>query len=159
MYKEVLDSFVHGVVLCKTNTIPIWCTRCAFRLMKSLQWCSNRKSWKFEKKCENCKRARCGKILLTDRRATIRSVLKVVYFLRTFWDIFLHSHTQPDPKQGIKIFLWHLLTTFAPSLTLQVSLPFATWPNIDISNMANDKRKFKCGTFNAALDIVRYLQG
>jgi hypothetical protein len=48
-----------------------------------------------------------GKMLLTDRRATIRSVLKVVYFLRTVWDIFLHSHTQPDPKQGIKKFLRH----------------------------------------------------
>jgi hypothetical protein len=23
-----------------------WCTRCAFRLLKSLQWCSGRKSWK-----------------------------------------------------------------------------------------------------------------
>jgi hypothetical protein len=27
-----------------------WCTRCAFRLLKSLQWYSGRKSWKSEKK-------------------------------------------------------------------------------------------------------------
>jgi hypothetical protein len=33
--------------------------------------------------------------------------------------IFLHSHTQPDPKQGIKKFRRHLSTTFVPSLTLQ----------------------------------------
>jgi hypothetical protein len=33
-----------------------WCTRCAFRLIKSLQWCSSRKSWK-SKKCKNCERA------------------------------------------------------------------------------------------------------
>jgi hypothetical protein len=26
-----------------------WCTRCAFRLIKSLQWCSGRKSWKSPK--------------------------------------------------------------------------------------------------------------
>jgi hypothetical protein len=26
-----------------------WCTRCAFRLIKSLQWYQGRKSWKFEK--------------------------------------------------------------------------------------------------------------
>jgi hypothetical protein len=67
-----------------------------------------------------------GKILLTDRRATIRTVLKVVYFLRTtflrkkkkkkkkkartVWGIFLHSHTQSDPKQGIKKFLRHFPT-------------------------------------------------
>jgi hypothetical protein len=27
-----------------------WCTKYAFRLIKSLQWCSGRKSWKSEKK-------------------------------------------------------------------------------------------------------------
>jgi hypothetical protein len=27
-----------------------WCTRCAFRLLKCLQWCSGRKSWKSGKK-------------------------------------------------------------------------------------------------------------
>jgi hypothetical protein len=60
-----------------------------------------------------------GKILLTDRNATIRSVLKVVYFLCTVWGIFLHSHTQPDPKQGIKKFLRHWPSTLVSSLTLQ----------------------------------------
>jgi hypothetical protein len=34
-----------------------WCTRCAFQLFKSLQWCSGRKSWKSEKQIENCERA------------------------------------------------------------------------------------------------------
>jgi hypothetical protein len=42
----------------KINTIPIWCTRCAFRLIMSLQWYSGRKSWKSEtKNCENYIRA------------------------------------------------------------------------------------------------------
>jgi hypothetical protein len=65
-----------------------------------------------------------GKILLTEWRATIRSVLKV-YFLRTktrsFWGMFVHSHTQPDPKQGMKKILRHFATTFVPTLTLQIS--------------------------------------
>jgi hypothetical protein len=33
-----------------------WCTRCTFRLIKSLQWYSVRKRWKFQNK-ENCRRA------------------------------------------------------------------------------------------------------
>jgi hypothetical protein len=42
------DLFLYS---CKTNTIPqLWCTRCAFRLLKSLQWYSGRKSWQSEKK-------------------------------------------------------------------------------------------------------------
>jgi hypothetical protein len=57
-------------------------------------------------------------MLLKDRRTTIRSVLKVVYFLRTVWGIFLHSHTQPDREQGIKKFLRHLPTTLVPSPNL-----------------------------------------
>jgi hypothetical protein len=40
---------------------------------------------------------------------------------RTEWGIFLHSHTQPDPKQGIKKILRHFPTTLVPSLTLQIS--------------------------------------
>jgi hypothetical protein len=39
----------------------------------------------------------------------------------TLWDIFLHPHTQPAPKQGIKIFLRHLTTTRVPSLILKIS--------------------------------------
>jgi hypothetical protein len=39
---------------CQSDVKPIryqfWCTRCAFRLIKSLQWYSGRKSWKSEKK-------------------------------------------------------------------------------------------------------------
>jgi hypothetical protein len=89
------------------------------------------------------------------RRATIRSALKVMHFLRSIWDMY--SHTQPDQKQGIKKFVRHLPTTFVPLLTLQSWFPFATWPSIEISNMANDKRKFKCGTFKAGLDDIRYL--
>jgi hypothetical protein len=34
-----------------------WCTRCVFRLLKSPQWYSGRKSWKTKNNCENCKRA------------------------------------------------------------------------------------------------------
>jgi hypothetical protein len=52
---------------------------------------------------------------MPDRGATIRSVLKVVYFLHIVWSIFLYSHTQPDQKQDIK----NLPTTLVPSLTLQ----------------------------------------
>jgi hypothetical protein len=33
-----------------------WCIRCAFRVIKSLQWYSGRKSWKSENNCEHCKR-------------------------------------------------------------------------------------------------------
>jgi hypothetical protein len=40
---------------------------------------------------------------------------------RTVWGIFLHSHTQSDPKQGIKKFLRHFPTALAPSLTLRIS--------------------------------------
>jgi hypothetical protein len=40
---------------------------------------------------------------------------------RTVWDIFLHFHTQPDPKLGIKIFLRHFPTILVPSLTLKIS--------------------------------------
>jgi hypothetical protein len=40
---------------------------------------------------------------------------------RTFWGIFLHSHTQSDPKQGIKKFLRHFPTALVPSLTLRIS--------------------------------------
>jgi hypothetical protein len=54
------------------------------------------------------------------------SLLEVIYFLRTkkcarFGGIVLHSYTQPDPKQGVKIFLRHFPTTLVPSLTLQIS--------------------------------------
>jgi hypothetical protein len=40
---------------------------------------------------------------------------------RTVWGIFLHSHTQSDPKQGIKKFLRHFPTALIPSLTLRIS--------------------------------------
>jgi hypothetical protein len=30
----------------RTNTLTILCTRCAFRLLKFLKWCSGRKRWK-----------------------------------------------------------------------------------------------------------------
>jgi hypothetical protein len=39
---------------------------------------------------------------------------------RTVWGIFLHSHTQSDPKQGIKQFLRHFPTALVPSLILQI---------------------------------------
>jgi hypothetical protein len=39
----------------------------------------------------------------------------------TVWGIFLHFHTQHNPKQGIKKFLRHFPTTLVPSLTLQIS--------------------------------------
>jgi hypothetical protein len=58
-------------------------------------------------------------------------VLKVVNFLRKkkqnktktrmVWCIFLHSHAQPNSKQGIKKFLRHLPSSLVPSLTLQIS--------------------------------------
>jgi hypothetical protein len=82
-------------------------------------------------------------MLLTDRTATILSVLKVVYFLRTVWSIFLHPHTQPDPKQSIKKFLGHIHhvpTTPVPSLTLLSDFPFPGDQTSRIANIANDKR-------------------
>jgi hypothetical protein len=41
----------------KLMRYQFWCTRCAFRLIKSCQWYSGRKSWN-KKNCENCKRAK-----------------------------------------------------------------------------------------------------
>jgi hypothetical protein len=40
---------------------------------------------------------------------------------RKVWVIFIHFHTKPDSKQGIKKFLRHFPTTLVPSLTLQIS--------------------------------------
>jgi hypothetical protein len=40
-----------------------WCNRCAFRLIKSRQWYSGRKSWN-PKICENCKRVEKTKTVL-----------------------------------------------------------------------------------------------
>jgi hypothetical protein len=40
---------------------------------------------------------------------------------RTVWGIFLHPHTEPAPKHGIKIFLRYFPATLVPSLTLQIS--------------------------------------
>jgi hypothetical protein len=86
-------------------------------------------------------------MLFTDRRATIRSVLKVVYFLLTVWGVFLHSHTQSGTKQRIKTFVCHLPTTLVPSLHYKVWISFVTWPNIEILNMANDRRKINVRDF------------
>jgi hypothetical protein len=36
---------------------------------------------------------------------------------RTVWDIFLHSHSQPDPKQGIKKLQRHFPATLVLSIT------------------------------------------
>jgi hypothetical protein len=75
----------------------------------------------------SCEIVALRKILLTDWRATIRSVQKdECIFLahiktRMVRGIFLHPHTQPAPMQAIKIFIRHLATTFIPSLTLQIS--------------------------------------
>jgi hypothetical protein len=41
------------IMKCKTNRYKFWCTRCAFRLIRSLPWCSIRKSWKSEKNVWN----------------------------------------------------------------------------------------------------------
>jgi hypothetical protein len=41
---------------------------------------------------------------------------------RTVWGIFLHPHTQPAPKQGIKKFLRHLPTTLVPRYRSSLSL-------------------------------------
>jgi hypothetical protein len=62
--------------------------------------------------------------MLTDRRATIRSVLKVVHFLRTVWDLLFHPHTQSALKQGIKIHVIYLLFAYHHYFT--VLLPFVT---------------------------------
>jgi hypothetical protein len=55
-YEPNRQYWIHVYV--KLIRYQFWCTRCAFRLLKSLQWYSGRKSWKSEKKnCENCVRA------------------------------------------------------------------------------------------------------
>jgi hypothetical protein len=84
--------------------------------------------------------------LLTDRRATICSVLKVVYFLRKVWGIFLHYHTQTaDPKQGIKKFL--TFTNYFRIITNLTKFDVPLPRDIDISNMANDKQKNQAWDF------------
>jgi hypothetical protein len=54
MYKT--DQISHDFLNVKLIRYQFWCTRCAFRLLKSLQWYWGRKSWKSGKKkhCENC---------------------------------------------------------------------------------------------------------
>jgi hypothetical protein len=53
-----------GVEDVKLIRYQFWCTRCAFRILKCLQWFSGRKSWKSEKRnCENCTRAEKNWIL------------------------------------------------------------------------------------------------
>ena len=50
---------MRGSEKCKTVRYRFWCTRCAFRLMKSRQWYLDRKSWKSGKK--NVKSVKSGK--------------------------------------------------------------------------------------------------
>jgi hypothetical protein len=49
---QIYDKFMNV----KLIRYQFRCTRCAFRLIKSCQWYSGRKSWN-PKNCENCKRA------------------------------------------------------------------------------------------------------
>jgi hypothetical protein len=60
--------------------------------------------------------------LWTVRRATIRSVLKVVYFLRTKKRARFGVYFSISIHQGIKIVLRHFRTSLVPSLTLQISV-------------------------------------
>jgi hypothetical protein len=46
---------------------------------------------------------------------------KSCVFLVHGWGIFLHSHSQPDLKQGIKKFLKHIPTNLIQSLTMLTS--------------------------------------
>jgi hypothetical protein len=94
-----------------------WCTRCAFRLIKSLQMYSGRKSWKSKKNCENCKRAEKTQILrlicfipIVKPFLTHWSWLRVVPFMergngvhggcdRSTGDAY--SCMAPDPTSGV----------------------------------------------------------
>jgi hypothetical protein len=83
----------------------------------------------------------------------IRSVLKVVYFLRAVRVIFLHPHIQPYPKFP-KTFTYNSrsitnLTKFDFPLPRDQTSRSRIWQMIS--------ENFKCGTFNPALDDVRYL--
>jgi hypothetical protein len=51
-----------------------WRTRCAFRLIKSLQWYSGLKSWKSENNWENCKRAEKTQILCHEMNQICRRI-------------------------------------------------------------------------------------
>ena len=42
---------------------------------------------------------------------------------RMVWGIFLYSHTQPVPKQGIKIFLTHFTTTLSNIVQSSLASP------------------------------------
>jgi hypothetical protein len=49
-------SFPWEIKDLKLIQYQFWCSRCAFRLMKCLQWCSGRKKEIWKKNCENFKR-------------------------------------------------------------------------------------------------------
>jgi hypothetical protein len=83
---------------------------------------------------------------LTDRRATIRSVLKVVYFLRTVWGIFLNFHTQSDPKQGIKKFP-NTFTYNSRTITNLTKLDFPLPCDQTLKSRIWQMLSKKCGTF------------
>jgi hypothetical protein len=51
----IWDTCISKPLHVKLIRYQFWCTRCALRLMKSLQWCSGRKSWKSDKISEICK--------------------------------------------------------------------------------------------------------
>jgi hypothetical protein len=86
-----------------------WCTRCAFRLIKSRQWYSGRKSWKSQK-CENYKRAKktkyCAmklsqirqKIELCMREIILRFEMNFKKKLLFSWQNYLYSYFKQVPK-------------------------------------------------------------
>jgi hypothetical protein len=86
--------------------------------------------------------------------------VKRCIFLEHGLGIFLHFHTQPDPKQGIKKFLYEF-TFYFPTFTNFTKFDFPlpcdqTLRSLNIIwQMISEK--FKCGTFKAALDDVKYL--
>jgi hypothetical protein len=81
-----------------------------------------------------------------------KSCVFLAHSLGYHFSISIHNLTQSKLSKNFQD-IYQLLSYH------QIWHPFATWPNIEISNMANDKQKFKYGTFKAALVEVRYLQG
>ena len=64
IWKETCNTSWLKNIDVKLIRYQFWCTRCAFRLMKSCQWYLNRKSWKSKKKIVKSVNSRKKNIIL-----------------------------------------------------------------------------------------------
>jgi hypothetical protein len=91
-----VQFYIHINVLwynLKLIRYQFWCTRCAFRLLKSLQWYSGKKSWKYENHCENCIWAKKAPQILCHKIEPNPSKERALHEgdNPSFWDEFLKN--------------------------------------------------------------------